>query len=150
MGERERHHKRLMEKQMPLEEVLAFSPAQIHGCFLALGYCWRGLVFHHSFIRGNLPFLLGQKHSHSHGKGETPCLSLPISAVQPLFSSLRPSSLSCFSQWQLGLAQGSPHSSVPFFRGHSQRYTSTAGKTLDFQFINSSFYFGKRSPCASF
>lgn len=69
---RERHHKRPMEKQMPLEEVLAFSPAQIHGCFLALGYCWRGLVFHHSFIRGNLPFLLGQKPAW----GPLPALAL--------------------------------------------------------------------------
>lgn len=150
VAERERHHKRLMEKQMPLEEVLAFSPAQIHRCFLALGYCWRGLVFHHSFIRGNLPFLLGQKHSHGHGRGGTPCISLPISAEQLLFSSLRPSSHSCFNQWQLGLFQGSPHYSVPLCRGRSQQYTSMAGKTSDFQFINSSFYFGKRSPCMSF
>lgn len=71
-----RHHKRLMEKQMPLEAVLAFSPAQIHGCFLALGYCWRGLVFHHSFIKGNLPFFLGQKHSHRQGEGRDSLLLL--------------------------------------------------------------------------
>lgn len=84
---------------MPLEEVLAFSPAQIRGCFLALGYCWRGLVFHHSFIKGNLAFLLGQKHSHRQGRGGTACFSLPINAEQTLCQpkALFPPALVCGS-----------------------------------------------------
>lgn len=69
---------------MPLEGVLVFSHARTHGCFLALGYCCRGLGFHHSFIRRNLSFLSAQKDSHRHGEGY-PRLSLPKSAKQPLF-----------------------------------------------------------------
>lgn len=147
---RERHHKRLMEKQMPLEEVLAFSPAQIHRCFLALGLLLEGISFPSQLHQGQLTLFARPKPSHGHGRGRTPYFPLPVKCRAAPFSSLRPSSHSCFSEWQLGLAQGSPHSSVPFCRGHSQQYTSTAGKTLNFQFINSSFYFGNRSSCASF
>lgn len=107
---------------MPLEGVLAFSHAWTHGCFLALGYCYRGLGFHHSFIRGNLPFLSAQKDSHRLGGVSPPVLALKCKAAT--FSSPRPSPHSCFSLWQLGLAQGPTHHSVLFSRGHLQQYNS--------------------------
>lgn len=112
---------------MPLEEVLAFSPARVHRCFLALDYYWRGLVFHHSFIRGNLPFLLGQKQPQT-GEGRDSLLLFAHECRAASFSNPRPSSHSCFSQWQLDLAQESSHSYVPFCTGHSQQYASTLGK----------------------
>lgn len=87
---RERHHKRLMEKQMPLEEVLAFSPAQIHRCFLALGLLLEGISFPSQLHQGQLTLFARPKPSHGHGRGRTPCFPLPVKCRAAPFSSLRP------------------------------------------------------------
>lgn len=83
MGEGERQQKTDVETNA-LRRGPCFSHAWTHGCFLALGYCCRGLGFHHSFIRGNLLFLAAQKDSHRH-REEYPRPPLPKNAKQPLF-----------------------------------------------------------------
>ena len=102
--------------------VLAFSHAWTHGCFLALGYCCRGLGFHHSFIRGNLPFLSAQKDSHRN-RGGYPRPAAPKSAKQPLFPAqgplLAPALVDGYWVWPRGprtplcCSAGAAHSNTP-------------------------------------
>lgn len=135
---------------MPLERVPSFPYAWTCGCFLVLGYCCRGLSFHHSFIRGNSPFLSAQKVSHRHRVS----LPSPLQKYRAAFF--------FFFLLQLNLAYLSV--AIEFGQGTRGKLCAAVQGTLRvvhlpdstaclatsyLQFIDVSFCFRKRSYCTS-